>query len=314
MKCSPAAARILVATDNADDARQIVRLLGDVFVNVRASTVPSQAIADFEDCRPEVLVLAFDRLDKCERYYLGLYRQGATTAQISHRTVVLCGRDDVLAAFELCKREYFDDYVLFWPQSFDGTRLAMSVWIASRPTPALDERGPGNAELLLHARHLAELERVVAEPDPSEREDLRERILPSLEGTRPVAAALRVLKPLVLVVEDDEFAQEMVRQALDPARWDVVFAGGGAAAMSQLGRVKADIILMDIRLPDTDGVTLTRRLKALTSTAAIPILMLTGDARRETLLGSMEAGAAGFVVKPVTRATLQAKLDKILPR
>ncbi len=118
----------------------------------------------------------------------------------------------------------------------------------------------------------------------------------------------------MLVVEDDEFAQQMVQQALDPARWDIVFAGDGAAALSQLGRVKADVILMDVRLPDTDGVALTRRLKALPATAAIPILMLTGDARRETLLGSIEAGAAGFVVKPVSRATLQAKLDKILPR
>ena len=63
-----------------------------------------------------------------------------------------------------------------------------------------------------------------------------------------------------------------------------------------------------------DGVSLTRRLKASAYTADIPIVMMTGDARRETLVGSMEAGATDFVVKPVARATLQAKLDKILPR
>ena len=69
-----------------------------------------------------------------------------------------------------------------------------------------------------------------------------------------------------------------------------------------------------LRYPGADGVTLTRRLKALPDMADIPIVMMTGDARRETLLGSMDAGAAAFVVKPVTRATLEAKLDKILPR
>jgi DNA-binding response OmpR family regulator len=71
---------------------------------------------------------------------------------------------------------------------------------------------------------------------------------------------------------------------------------------------------MDVRLAGKDGVALTRRLKASSDMADIPIVMMTGDARRETLVDSMQAGAAGFVVKPVTRAALQAKLDKILPR
>ena len=71
---------------------------------------------------------------------------------------------------------------------------------------------------------------------------------------------------------------------------------------------------MDVRLPGLDGVALTRHLKGSAATSAIPIVMMTGDARRETLVGSMEAGAAAFVVKPVTRATLEAKLDRILPR
>ncbi|MEO7010155.1 MAG: response regulator, partial [Caldimonas sp.] len=86
------------------------------------------------------------------------------------------------------------------------------------------------------------------------------------------------------------------------------------AALAHLRREGADLILMDVRLPGLDGVALTRRLKASSETSNIPIVMMTGDARRETLVGSMEAGAAGFVVKPVTRETLEARLDKILPR
>jgi CheY-like chemotaxis protein len=71
------------------------------------------------------------------------------------------------------------------------------------------------------------------------------------------------------------------------------------------------VILMDIRLPGMDGVALTRHLKSSPHLTDIPIVMMTGDARRETLLRSIEAGAAGFVVKPVTRAGLEAKLGKI---
>ena len=308
----PAQARILVACDNLEDARQIASQLVDVFEDVRLSTDRDRAVADFEACKPDVLVLGFDTLEKSERHYLGLYRLGGGAIHGAHRTVVLCSKDEVQAAFELCKREYFDDYVLFWPQSYDGRRLAMTLWSMCRQSAATDPL-PGNAELLLHAKHLAELERVVAEPGADE-PGLRERIQPALSGTRPVATALRSLKPMVLVVDDDEFARRLVTQSLDPSRWRVSVASDGAAALAQLRREGVDLILMDVRMPGLDGVALTRRLKSNPATSHIPIIMMTGDSRRDTLVGSMDAGAAGFVVKPVTRATLEAKLQKILPR
>jgi CheY-like chemotaxis protein len=313
MKTSPAQARILVASDNLEDARLIARQLGDVFENVRTSTDPVKAVADFEAFRPDLLLLAFDTLEKSERHCLGLYRLAAGAAQGAHRTVVLCSKDDVQTAFDLCRKDHFDDYVLFWPQSFDGRRLAMSIWIACRQTTPEDRR-PGTAELLLHAKHLADLERAVTGTGPGADAGLRARLQPALEGTRPLAIAVRSLKPMVLVVDDDEFSQQLVKQSLDPLRWQVMCAGDGTSALALLRRVRADLILMDVRLPGLDGVAMTRCLKASPETTAIPIIMMTGDSRRETLVGSMEAGAAGFVVKPVTRATLQAKLDKILPR
>jgi len=59
---------------------------------------------------------------------------------------------------------------------------------------------------------------------------------------------------------------------------------------------------------------LTQRLKAAPHLANIPIIMMTGDARRETLVSSMEAGAIAFVVKPFSRESLERNLDKVLPR
>jgi CheY-like chemotaxis protein len=79
-----------------------------------------------------------------------------------------------------------------------------------------------------------------------------------------------------------------------------------------LRRVRPSVILMDINLPDIDGIALTRNVKAAPHLAGIPILMLTGDATRETLASSMSAGASDFIVKPFTREALVFKLTRIL--
>ena len=86
MKHVTCATRILVVSDNVDDARQIQRHLNDDFTQVQLSTDANLSLQDFERHAPAVLVLAFDRLDKAERYYLGLYRLGSTAQQHPHRT------------------------------------------------------------------------------------------------------------------------------------------------------------------------------------------------------------------------------------
>lgn len=313
MKTSPSVARILVATDNVDDARQIVTQLRANFSHVQASTVADATVEDFEKFRPDVLVLAFDTLEKSQGHYLGLYRAGTDAMQAPHRTVILCDKDEVRAAFELCRKDYFDDYVLYWPQSYDGNRLSMSVWGACRQMMASrDKQLPCQSELMAHARHLDELERAVSAPLPESADALREAIEPALAGTRSLAEVIRRLPRLVLVIDDDEFARGLVLQALDPARWELVFAHDSDSALMQLRNSLPDAILMDIRLPGMDGVTLTRRLKASSRLAHIPIVMMTGDARRETLASSVEAGATAFVVKPVTRVALESKLQRVL--
>ncbi len=119
--------RIMVATDVVADADLVRTLLRDEFDNVVVSTNPDRAIQDFEEHRPEVLILAFDGLDKAERYYLGLYRLSRVVHTVRHRTLILCNKDDLRRVYELCKKEYFDDYVLFWPLTHDAPRLPMAV-------------------------------------------------------------------------------------------------------------------------------------------------------------------------------------------
>ena len=73
-------------------------------------------------------------------------------------------------------------------------------------------------------------------------------------------------------------------------------------------------ILMDLVAPGADAIGLTRRLKGLPDVAHIPIIIMSGDARRETLFNSIRAGASDFIAKPFTRDVLRTKLDRFLRR
>ncbi len=334
MKHATSDAKVLVASDNADDARQVQLQLKTDFNQVHLSTDDDRHVADFERCAPDVLVLAFDRLDKAQRYYLGLYRLGGALQQHPHRTVILCAQDEVQAVFKLCKQAYFDDYVLYWPHTHDGPRLAMSVWIACREMDAARPGVPQPAELYAHARYVDELDRLIGrEIDAAGQQvaagpagaaagaalgawakHLKGVIEPALAGTRLLAEQIHQIKPVLMVVDDDDFVRTLVSRALDPQAWETRFAVDAASAMAQLRRHRPDIILMDIHLPGLDGVALTQRFKAAPHLASIPIVIMTGDASKTTLLSSMEAGAAAFVVKPFTRESLTTKLMSVLSR
>ncbi|MCW5623362.1 MAG: response regulator [Burkholderiales bacterium] len=389
MKRATATAKVLVATDNVDDANQILRQLKSDFENVRASTDPDRAVDDFDEFKPDVLMLAFDTLDKAQTYYLGLYRLSPLLQQHPHRTVILCRKEEVRQVFDLCKKEYFDDYVLYWPHTFDGPRLAMSVWVACREMKATQPDALRSTELLAHARHLGDLERTLGreltdgeqhadaarstlkqveqeiagvldefssrlarggaadwldvkdaaalqreieqlkhrqimqtrrvgaatvEPMGAWARNLKDQIQPALAGTRALIEKVQKIRPIVMVVEDDEMTQQLISHTLDPKAYEILLVGDGRAALSQLRRMQPDVILMDIRLPGMDGVEITQRLKATPRLAAIPVIMMTGDARRETLLHSLEVGAVEFIVKPFSRESLTSKLEKVLAR
>ena len=118
---------------------------------------------------------------------------------------------------------------------------------------------------------------------------------------------------VLLVVEDDEFTRKLIGRMLDPLHYKTSYAVDSAEAMSVLRDIRPDLVLMDIRLPGLDGLALTRRLKAASHLMAIPVIMMTGDARRETVIRSMAAGAEAFIVKPFDRDSLLAKLQSALP-
>ena len=149
-------ATLLVATDESNDALLVQKLLTDEFGNVQASTRPETDVDDFDQHRPDVLILAFSELERSEQHYLRLLRLGAARSQ-AHRTIVLCDKSAVQRAYSLCRKRVFDDYVVFWPIGHDSPRLAMCVHQALRDLQAPAHDGPQAAEFAQSARVLAEL-------------------------------------------------------------------------------------------------------------------------------------------------------------
>lgn len=154
----PSDATILVASDSVTDAMLVKKLLGGEFGNVFTSINPDKAAGDFDQQRPNVLVLAFDALEKSKHYYLGLFRLSSASHLQPHRTIILCNKDEVQRAYALCRDGLFDDYVLFWPMTLDAPRLPMSVRLALRELSVLKDDGPTAAEFAVQARRLSELE------------------------------------------------------------------------------------------------------------------------------------------------------------
>ena len=150
-------AKLLIASESVTDAELVARLLQTEFPHIERSTKLESAAADFERCRPDVLFLAFETLDKAQSQYLHLYRQCPLVSTHPHRTVVLCSKDEVRAAYELCKQRCFDDYILFWPMTHDTCRLPMAARQALRELQCLEQLKI-TGTLTSHARGISGLE------------------------------------------------------------------------------------------------------------------------------------------------------------
>lgn len=149
---------ILVVSDSTSSATLVEKLVGEQFGKVFTCTNTDQITSDFEQLKPDVLVLAFNSLEKSERSYLGLYRESEKIHRLNHRTIVLCNKEEVKEAYICCRDGLFDDYVLFWPITLDAPRLLMAIHHALREVATLKTSGPTPGDFAAQARRLAELE------------------------------------------------------------------------------------------------------------------------------------------------------------
>jgi CheY-like chemotaxis protein len=142
---------------------------------------------------------------------------------------------------------------------------------------------------------------------------LRKEVEPQMEAARQIGLLAGKVLPDVLIVDDDAFQCKLLAKLLESLPCRLHFAHSGSGAMAFLARLKPVLILMDVELPDLNGVEITRRLKAAPELSGIPIVMITGHSERTILESSLRAGAIDFVVKPFDRETLLKKVARYLP-
>jgi two-component system, OmpR family, phosphate regulon response regulator OmpR len=115
----------------------------------------------------------------------------------------------------------------------------------------------------------------------------------------------------VLLVEDDARLAGMVSEYLGAAGFDVSTVAGGVAALERLGRQPYDALVLDLTLPDIDGLEVCRRLRAKWNT---PILMLTARGEPMDRVVGLEIGADDYLAKPFEPRELLARLRALLRR
>ena len=112
----------------------------------------------------------------------------------------------------------------------------------------------------------------------------------------------------VLIVED-ESALRRTYDRFFAERYEVAFAGSGSEARRQLEEFDPEVLILDLRLPDTDGVTLLQEIRA--SRPALPVIVTTSYVSMEPLINVLDLGHSGYLVKPFDLEDLAARIDAL---
>ncbi|WP_245160814.1 response regulator transcription factor [Blastococcus sp. CT_GayMR16] len=115
------------------------------------------------------------------------------------------------------------------------------------------------------------------------------------------------MTPRILVVEDDPLIGASLQRALDAHGYFADWVTDGAAALAAARSARPSLVLLDLGLPDTDGVDLARTLLTLDPT--LPVVMLTARTEEADMVTGLHAGAVDYVTKPFRLAELLARVQ-----
>src|SRR5882762_11192453 len=118
----------------------------------------------------------------------------------------------------------------------------------------------------------------------------------------------------ILVVEDDPDIAELVARYLDKAGYTTTRLSSGREALETIRAKPPDLVVLDLMLPQVDGLEICRALRANDKTAAIPIIMLTARAEESERIVGLEMGADDYLAKPFSPNELVARVRALLRR
>ncbi len=117
----------------------------------------------------------------------------------------------------------------------------------------------------------------------------------------------------VLLIDDEETIQEVVQVGIEiEAGWQVAIASSGLEGINLAQNQQPDVILLDVMMPDMDGIDTLSQLKTNTRTSAIPVIFLTAKAQAEEKNQFQSLGVVDVITKPFNSMTLASQIAKIL--
>ena len=119
-------------------------------------------------------------------------------------------------------------------------------------------------------------------------------------------------KPLVYVVDDDEAIRRSISFLLKTSGYAVKAYASGAEFLAEAGRLERGCILLDVRMPDIDGMEVQQRLRE--SGVLLPVIIMTGHGDIDMAVKAMKAGASDFIEKPFEKALLFDALESARQR
>ena len=122
------------------------------------------------------------------------------------------------------------------------------------------------------------------------------------------------VKQKVLVVDDEPEAVELVKFNLNGAGYDVTTASDGAEALNKARRIQPNLVILDVMMPEIDGMEVCKLMRRDPATSSIPIIMLTAKASEVDRVLGLELGADDYVVKPFSPRELVLRVKKLLSR
>ncbi|RZO52316.1 MAG: response regulator transcription factor [Prochlorococcus sp. MED-G132] len=122
------------------------------------------------------------------------------------------------------------------------------------------------------------------------------------------------MKPCILLIEDDQDMRELVSSHLEHNGFDVQKAEDGIKGQALALQYTPDLILLDLMLPNVDGLTLCQRLRRDERTAGIPILMITALGGTKDKVTGFNSGADDYLTKPFDLEELQVRVKALLRR
>jgi CheY-like chemotaxis protein len=117
---------------------------------------------------------------------------------------------------------------------------------------------------------------------------------------------------LVLVADDEEDIVGLVTTIIERSGHEVVAVRNGAQALAALRERRPDLVVLDISMPEVDGLEVLRRIRADEETSALPVLLLSAQAQEGDVKRGFATGASAYVKKPFSPHELARRVDELL--